>query len=266
MRRAGFCLFAFVAAACSSTAIAQPAAQWATLKGQIVLPADQQFPVRAEVDVTIDKAACLKKGPLYDDAVIVNLINRGVKNVFVWLRPNNPNPKATFAANEIHPGDANRKPADVVIDQTCCQYTPRVIAARVGDTIVVKNSSAVTHGFTALGVQPFGAIEPPPIIQRRREHRFGPLKQATIPTYFGCTIHPWMNGTLRVYDHPYYAVTDDDGKFTIPKAPVGNYALVAWHEKVGYHDGKAGRLGTPIVIQGPTTELPPRPFATAEKW
>jgi hypothetical protein len=254
MSRTGFYLLALTATALFPQATAQPPAGWATLKGRTVYPATPLLPVRAEVDLTHDKARCLTRGPVYDDSLIVNPLNRGIKNVVVWLRPNNPNPKAVFAANEIHPGDANRKPADVVIDQPCCQYTPRIVAARVGDTIKVKNSSSTTHVFRLSPSEPT-AIEQNNIIQPDRQLRIGPLQKEPYPMPFGCTVHPWMNGQLRVFDHPYYAVTDDDGRFTIPNSPVGNYSLVVWHEKVGYLNGKAGRLGTPVAIMGDVTEL-----------
>jgi len=264
MRRTGFCLSAFTAAALLPIASAQPPAGWATLKGQYILPANLPIPVRAPVNVVQDKAHCLSKGPILDDVVIVNPANRGIKNVVVWLRPNNPNAKAVFAANEIHPGDANRKPADVVIDQPCCMFMPRITLARVGDTVVVKNPAPVQHNFFWSSGNNGELNEN---MAAGATFRFkNALVAESPPIPYKCTVHPWMSGYVRVFDHPYYALTDDDGKFTIPNAPVGNYSIVAWHDKVGFDNGKAGRLGTPVVIQGPTTELPPRPFATAEKW
>jgi hypothetical protein len=68
------------------------------------------------------------------------------------------------------------------------------------------------------------------------------------PVTLTCNIHPWMNGWVRVFDHPYFAVTDADGKFEIPQAPVGNYLLFVWHESAGFLDGKAGRNGRPVAI------------------
>jgi plastocyanin len=259
MRRARFCVLAFAAAALVPSAVAQPPAGWATLKGQIVLPANQPIPARAPLLVNQDQKHCLSKGPILDELVIVNPTNRGVQNVVVWLRPNVANPKAVFAANEIHPGDANRKPADVVIDQPCCMFTPRVTLARVGDTIVVKNPAPVNHNFFWTSADNGNFNEN---IAPGGNYRFKnalAAESSAIP--YKCTVHQWMSGTVRVFDHPYYAITDADGKFTIPNAPVGNYALVAWHEKVGFDGGKAGRLGAPVAIKGPTTELPPRTFA-----
>ena len=70
------------------------------------------------------------------------------------------------------------------------------------------------------------------------------------PIQYKCTIHGWMTGYVRIFDHPYYAVTDADGKFEIKDAPAGNYRIVYWHENVGFLNGKDGRFGAPIAIVG----------------
>ena len=41
-----------------------------------------------------------------------------------------------------------------------------------------------------------------------------------------------------VVDHPYAAVTDKEGKFTIPNLPVGEHEFRVWHERSGYLDRK----------------------------
>ena len=69
-------------------------------------------------------------GAILDESVIVNPKNRGIKNVVVWLRPDDTSPAAKWKKEEIHPDDAKRKPADVVIDQPCCMFVERVTCAR----------------------------------------------------------------------------------------------------------------------------------------
>jgi plastocyanin len=254
MRRAWFCLTAFAAAALLPAAVAQPAGGWATLKGQVVFPGGKELPKRAQLVVNNDPKHCLSKGPILDDVVLVNGKSRGVKNVVVWLRPNNMMPKAALGANEIHPGDQQRKAAKVEIDQPCCMFTPRVTLARVGDTIVVKNPAPVPHNFfwTSGNNGNFNPNVPPGQTWEMPQ----PLAAESSAIPYKCTFHPWMSGTVRVFDHPYYALTDEDGRFTMPNAPAGTYRLMVWHEKVGFLGGPAGRFGTPIVIAGPVTDLP----------
>ena len=241
-----FCAVSLTLAA--GTGIAQPPA-WVTIQGQVVFPAAIPIPVQKPLVIGGGNApACLAKGPILDEAVIVNPKNRGIKNVVVWLRPNNVLPKAAFAPNEIHPADAKRKPADAVIDQPCCMFVDRVLACRVGDTIVVKNPAAFPHNFfwTSANNGEFNLNLPP-----KAKHTFAiPLVPEPSPIQYKCTVHPWMTGYVRIFDHPYYAVTDTDGKFEIKDAPAGDYRIVYWHENVGFLNGKNGRFGAPIAIAG----------------
>jgi hypothetical protein len=54
------------------------------------------------------------------------------------------------------------------------------------------------------------------------------------PGPVSCSIHPWMQAWWLVLDHPYFAVTDDNGNFEIKNAPAGTQRVVVWQEAVGY--------------------------------
>jgi hypothetical protein len=45
--------------------------------------------------------------------------------------------------------------------------------------------------------------------------------------------HTWMNAEMLVVAHPYYAVTNEAGKFELSDVPPGKYEIVAWHEGWG---------------------------------
>ena len=83
-----------------------------------------------------------------------------------------------------------------------------------------------------------------------------PFTPSNVPVGFECGMHPWMKGQVRVFEHPYFAVTDDDGKFEIKDVPAGTWRIVTWHEE-GLHKGKAGILGIPFTTTGAVTELKP---------
>ncbi len=232
----------------ASVATAQPP-KWVDIQGQVVFPAGLPVPVRKPLAINgNDAKACLAKGALLEETIIVNPKNRGIQNVVVWLRPQGKAAAAKFAANEINPADAKRKPAQVVIDQPCCQFGPHIVACRVGDTIVVKNPAAFAHNFFWAsdnnGNMNVNLPASGQLVFKK------PLARESFPIPFKCTVHPWMTGYVRVFDHPYFAVTDADGRFTIKNAPAGNYQIVYWHENGGFKDGKAGRLGFPIAIAG----------------
>ena len=188
--------------------------------------------------------------------------NRGVRNVVVWLRPDDKDPKSKFTPAQIHPDDAKRKPAEVVIDQPCCMFVKRVTTARPGDTLVVKNSAPVAHNFFwSSGNNGEYNITVPKMEKWTMPEK---IAAESPPIQYKCTIHGWMTGYVRIFDHPYYAVTDEDGKFEIKNAPAGKFRIVYWHEN-GIRGGAKGRAGDVIEIAGPVTELKPTEFDVSPK-
>ena len=49
-----------------------------------------------------------------------------------------------------------------------------------------------------------------------------------------CNIHPFMKGYILLLDHPYMAVSGDDGTFEIKNIPAGKHEFQFWHEAAGY--------------------------------
>jgi hypothetical protein len=236
-------------------ALARPAdALWATIKGRVVYPENKPIPKRQALNVNV--AGCLANGPILDEIIIVNEKNRGIRNVVVYLRPSDPKANQ-FSKEQIHPDDLKRKPADVVITQPCCKFVEHVTAARVGDTIVVNNPANIVHNF--FWVSANNDQFNPNIAANGSWKMPAPLAAETTPIQYKCTVHPWMTGYVRIFDHPYYAVTDDDGNFEIKNAPVGKFRIVYWHE-TGVRGGKEGRFGEAININGPTMDMKPIEF------
>ncbi|MBX9579551.1 MAG: hypothetical protein K2X87_04515 [Gemmataceae bacterium] len=255
---------AAVAVAAISPADAQPpAGQWAAVKGQVVFPAGKPVPEPAKLEVTQDKAHCLAKGPILDEAIQVNPKTKGLKNVVVWLRPDNTDPKkSALEKNQINPADAGRRAAEVVIDQPQCMFVPRVTVARAGDTLVAKNSAPVAHNF--FWTSGNNGNYNPTIPAGQNFKLPDPLKPETAPIQYKCSIHPWMTGYVRIFDHPYFAVTDENGKWEMKDAPVGKFRVVYWHEN-GFKDGVKGRFGEPITIEAAGTTVKPVEFDPTPK-
>ena len=50
---------------------------------------------------------------------------------------------------------------------------------------------------------------------------------------FKCDLHPWNYAYVGVFAHPYFAVTDEQGRFTIPGVPAGRHSIEIFHPKGG---------------------------------
>jgi hypothetical protein len=221
-------------------------AGWGTIKGQIVFAGDK-IPEPQKIDPDQDANHCLEKGPLFTEKWVVNPKNKGVRWAFVWL-VTDPNPKNKEAPKmPIHPDLAQPKDKEVVMDQPCCKFEPHCLGIREGQTLVVKNSAPVSHNskYDGPGDNPSGN----PIIPAGKQVELTGFKASWSPMPISCGTHRWMGAWVRIFDHPYFAVTDADGNFEIKDAPAGNFWLVVWHEEGGWRDQKTVKINDKDVRQ-----------------
>lgn len=120
--------------------------------------------------------------------------------------------------------------APAVIDQRGCEYVPYVLAIQTNQKLLVKNSDPVLHNVHSTPMST-GNKE-----QDKAQMPGGPDLEFTFPgsevfLRFNCAVHPWMFAYVCVVDHPYFAVSDKEGKYTIKNVPDGKYTLEAYHRK-----------------------------------
>lgn len=228
-------------------AVADDDKNWGTIKGRIVFAGDK-LPDPAEVKVDKDQAHCLEKGKIFSDEWVVNKENKGVKWVFVWLAPE---PGGTVKKLPIHPSLKEPKDQKVEIDQPHCMFIPHSLALREGQVLVGKNSSPIAHNMNVAG-HPTKNPARNIIIPPKATQEFDGLQADDWPVSVQCNIHGWMKAWVRVFDHPYFAVTDADGNFEIKNAPAGEWRLRSWHDS-GWRGGAAGKAGDKITVKGGTT-------------
>jgi plastocyanin len=163
---------------------------------------------------------CAKKhsGAVANESLVLGAGNT-MGNVLVSVSKGLP-------AGKTYPAPSN----PVVIDQQGCQYKPHVAAAMVNQPVKFLNSDGLLHNVHALPKvnAPFNQAMPATV--KETTQKFAKA-EAVFP--IKCDVHPWMQSYMRVFDHPYYAVTSADGKFSIANLPAGTYTLEAWHEKLG---------------------------------
>jgi hypothetical protein len=134
----------------------------------------------------------------------------------------------------------------VVLDQQGCRYVPHVLGVQTDQKLVIRNSDPVLHNIHPQPSvnRPFNVSQP---TQGMESEKTFPEREVMIP--IGCDVHDWMNAHLGVMDHPYFAVTGDDGTFTLPNLPPGDYTIAAWHEEYGEQEQQVtvGPSGTAEV-------------------
>lgn len=187
-------------------------AAWAgSIKGAVrfVGPAVQQ----KKVGVTIDQYICGKETVAED---LVLSPEKGIRNAVVSLQT--PPPGAKWEG-PLPP---------VKMDQKQCMFVPRVVIVPVGGTVEFLNSDRLLHNLRSVSKEN-------PIFNRAQPHG------RTIPVTFtkpeilrvDCDLHSWMRAWVVVADHPFYAITNDQGEFTLNNVPPGKYTLRVWQEALG---------------------------------
>jgi len=166
-----------------------------------------------------------------------------VRWAFVWLAPL----EKSGPPLAIHPSLKDIKEKQVVLDQPCCAFTPHAIAIREGQEVVAKNSSPIVHNTNWQG-HPLKNSGGNRAVPAGGSIVIDGLKADKYSVKIACNIHPWMSSWIRVYDHPYFALTDENGNFDIKLAPVGKYRLVGWHEAVGWLTPGGYDGGIPVTI------------------
>ncbi|MCI0743283.1 MAG: hypothetical protein L0Y72_30010, partial [Gemmataceae bacterium] len=205
----------------------------------------------------------------------MNPKNNGIRNVVVWLAPE---PSAadlaalqggrkkefpSFDGADIHPTLAKPAKPSVEIDSPFCRFIPHVVVARAGQNMIIKNSTIVPHNVKWMS-RNNDQIDT--LIPSGGQDVVKDLKPERFPIEIADSIHPWMRAWVRVFDHPYFAVTDEDGNFEIKNAPVlkGQLRLFIWQEN-GMRGGAPGRFGQTLKVKPGAMDLKELKFDTGKK-
>ncbi len=124
-----------------------------------------------------------------------------------------------------------RKPLSrtATIDQRGCLFVPHVQAVSAGGTYELLNGDSVFHNVKLQsGGRSLHNVGMPFKGMRVKKSVAGPGV-----VKLSCDAHSWMRGWVIVKDHPYVAITDDAGRFTLEGVPPGTYTVEAWHEELG---------------------------------
>jgi hypothetical protein len=118
----------------------------------------------------------------------------------------------------------------VVLDQKGCIFIPRILAAQTDQPLNMLNSDPLAHNVHGL---PKNSSAWNFSLGVKGASRTMSVAKPEAMIEMKCDIHPWMRAYLGVFDHPYFALSAADGRFTLKDLPPGNYTIEAWHERFG---------------------------------
>jgi hypothetical protein len=186
--------------------------------------------------VVKDGGVCGKEAP--NEAVLVDK-KGGLSNVVVFLKDARFEGKLAPVAN-------------AALDQHQCRYFPHVQALTVGTPLSLMNNDAILHNVHAndTGMTVFNVAMP-----IKGQKLPIPMRKPGLMKLQCDAGHTWMNGWIYVFEHPFFAVTDDKGAFTIKDVPPGEYTLELWHEPA---DGQGAGVRSTAKVKvgdGPPAKL-----------
>jgi hypothetical protein len=180
-----------------------------SLKGTVKWSGD--VPTLPEFPITKDNDTCGSKKT--NQRLVVDGVSKGVANSVISLE------NITKGADLI--------PKDGVVDQKACEYIPHVQIVPKGSNIKALNSDPILHNVHSyLGEESIFNLAM--VVQGMQFDK--PLKKSGVMSLKCDAGHNWMSAYIIVAEHPYYALSDAQGNFTIENIPPGKYTVKLWHE------------------------------------
>jgi hypothetical protein len=179
----------------------------------------------------------------------------GVRNVMVFLMP----PPGTYfpmEKDDLDPAKAKWR-KEVVMEVVELAYQPSHVilfpggrdaegkAVKTGQVFKVRVRDPDHFVVKVAG----GAGNPGSawLLQSGQE-REAPVAPEWVPVSVSDPLHPWLQGWVRTFDHPYAVLTDGDGRFELRNVPAGVQVRVqAWHSQTGWLSPKL-RAGDPVEV------------------
>lgn len=202
-----------------------------TVKWAGAIPEASFFPIQKDIEV------CGKEPKLSPRLIISN--DGGVKNTVVYLADIKEGKKLSELKNEF------------LIDQKNCEYEPHILIVPVQAELDLTSSDEVLHNVHMYGAATYNLAFP-----NKGQKITKKLRKPGVVESLCDAGHYWMSCYVHVVEHPYYTITDKDGKFKLENVPPGTYKLTAWHEswKVKEKKEKEGKIdkimfSDPVIIE-----------------
>jgi hypothetical protein len=207
-----------------------------SLGGTITLEGN---PIADSAQITSDQAVCGTKVP----GAVETGAQRSLSNAIVWIA-------------DAKTGKAFPIEKRIELSSEDCTIDPRVQGAVVGSTVNVVNDDRMLHRLVFFRAGSHDTLAVMPFFNEGQVVASETLAKKSGIVEVRCVRHPWMRGYLAVFDHPYFAVTEKDGRFAIDSLPPGDYKLMVWHEglakpierKVTVQAGATGKVDVAVTL------------------
>ncbi len=184
-----------------------------SIKGTITYAGE--IPAKQKLEITKDAEVCGKQPHFKEDLVVGS--NKGLANVVVSL------------TNIMTGKDIAALGASFELDQNGCAFKPHVTLVPASVELTILNSDGILHN-----IHTYSEKNPPinvaqPGFKKRMAQKFDHPEVIRV----ACDVHNWMGAYIVVVDHPYFAVTDENGNFEMTNVPPGTYTVQYWQETLG---------------------------------
>lgn len=180
-------------------------------------------PAPKKIDSSADPACGQANPNLSTEDTVVK--DGKLANVFVYVKDG-----TTADGKKITDFSYATPSTAVKLDQKGCHYVPHVLGLQTNQKLTITNSDPTQHN-----IHPTPASNPE--WNQTQPNGAAPIEKtfarAEVLIPVKCNQHPWMKSYIGVLKHPFFAVSGEDGAYTIQGLQPGTYTIAAWHEKGG---------------------------------
>ncbi len=147
----------------------------------------------------------------------------GIANVFIYL-----NKAPSGLAKEPLSKEST------LIHMQSCRFLPHSMIVRTNQIVKMRNDDRANHNLHTYPHRNASVNQlVPPYQEESLQLVYKNAERE--PVKVTCDFHTWMTAWHLPLDHPFAAVTDESGNFTIDGLPVGEHKFIVWHERATGH-------------------------------
>ncbi len=174
--------------------------------------------------------------------------NQTVRNAIVYLTGYTQNTPSSGTNDAI------------LLDQHDCEFVPRIQIARSGMPLLLRNSDPMLHVvridlMSSTNGQRMLLKAATPYAGFEKIYHFANFREPTLLQVTSANGHEWMAAYIAVMPHPWAALTDENGRFTLRNVPAGTHKIYVWHEALG-------TLTTEVRVSGERSVVADFQFST----